>query len=636
LSGLDTFWGFKYYNQYVVADLENSILVDATVNYKNNPAFTQDIIQFNLNKTNFNPTIPVTKNLQTLFMSSVSVILPESDQVVFKPLLVSGKESELMPISVVYDGLNPRQILSYFKPDDNPKVLAAEIFGPSPENPFHMIAVGDTDFIYDAFWTSSRTILDQTYFTPLFNNADFLLNSLDYLSGETNLLGLRGKNIRQRPFSDIEMQRKLDLLSFKIKEEEIFEKIDDTKKGLEEIINKRTFENREIFTADELAIIGNIRKKLDQLRAELAQIRLQTNADTQRVETIVKLINIFAVPSFICLIWLLCLLFSHSKNRSKTKMHFDADLAKLSLFGLVVLLLGCLSVYYANRSDIQAYEDHLLFPDLSKKINDVHQIVIKNHTGQLTFVNDQGEWKLQNGIGLPVYQDRIRHFLRTLMSGRFYEKKSDKAQNLYLFGLQPVETEGSPNIRLELLNDKNELLESLEVGTYNLDLGRGSKAAYVKFDNLFQVWLAEIDFIDLTPNPDEWTYSTIWNLRFGRLVACQNVTRPDKLSNLARELLNTHFLEVADNLSEPKLLRDLELKTEYVDKIHLRFYESDGNIWLEYVFPTDMSQDQLQIFSKYVTKRFLKIDPQQWEKIKYVTNFEQTGSRSSQKSSDNR
>jgi hypothetical protein len=119
-------------------------------------------------------------------------------------------------------------------------------------------------------------------------------------------------------------------------------------------------------------------------------------------------------------------------------------------------------------------------------------------------------------------------------------------------------------------------------------------------------------------------------------VACQNVTRPDKLSNLARELLNTHFLEVADNLSEPKLLRDLELKTEYVDKIHLRFYESDGNIWLEYVFPTDMSQDQLQIFSKYVTKRFLKIDPQQWEKIKYVTNFEQTGSRSSQKSSDNR
>lgn len=55
LNGLDKFWGFRFYNELVVADLDNSITVDATKNYSTNPVFTQDVVQFVAPASSMNP-----------------------------------------------------------------------------------------------------------------------------------------------------------------------------------------------------------------------------------------------------------------------------------------------------------------------------------------------------------------------------------------------------------------------------------------------------------------------------------------------------------------------------------------------------------------------------------------------------
>lgn len=46
-------WGFRFLDNMVVADLGNSSTIDAT-NFKDNPTFTQDLIQFYLKEPNFN------------------------------------------------------------------------------------------------------------------------------------------------------------------------------------------------------------------------------------------------------------------------------------------------------------------------------------------------------------------------------------------------------------------------------------------------------------------------------------------------------------------------------------------------------------------------------------------------------
>ena len=621
LNGLDEFWGIKFYNEYVVADLDNSITVDATSNYKNNPAFTQDIIQFKLKKENFNPSHPVTKGLNSILMSSVSVILPASNNIDFVPLLQASQNSSLMPIKVVYDGLNPRQVLTYFKADDNPKILAAAVHGKNPDNQFNMIVVGDTDFIYDNFWTTSQTILERNFFIPLFNNADFILNSLDYLTNNSNLLDLRGKSARNREFTDIEKRRKQNVFQYKIKEEEIFDRINQVKNQLQEIWNKRDFEEREIFTADELALISGIRKQLDELRQELSVVRVQANRDIANIAMTVKFINIFMLPLILSFALLVFLWLKKGRQNYRVPFKFNRALLKISLTAAVILLAGIISVYYANRSDIQKYEDKPLFPELPKQINQVQSIVIKTHDNILHFVNKDGIWKLSEQPDFPVFQERIRSFLSALMEARFYEKKSDKAENLALFGLQPIESENSPNTRIELLDADNKPILNFEVGQYNLDLGRGSNAAYIKFDGKFQVWLAEVDFIDLSPDWQQWTYSRIWDLRFGRLESINGENNPDKLADVMKYLLNTDFISSTLQLDKPNKLLSLDIKAEQGNKFKLNFYKDNERFWVQYDFDNKIRGKHLQFYAPYVKDHFLEISAKNWELIKNAANF---------------
>ena len=112
LGELSRLWHFNYFPEAVVADLGNSITVDATTDYKNNPNFTQDIIQFAPRGNNLNRSEPETARLKSILFASASVLKPDSSGAVdFVPLIKAGNNSALMPADVVRRGMNPSDIL---------------------------------------------------------------------------------------------------------------------------------------------------------------------------------------------------------------------------------------------------------------------------------------------------------------------------------------------------------------------------------------------------------------------------------------------------------------------------------------------------------------------------------------------
>ncbi|MBQ8870051.1 MAG: Gldg family protein [Alphaproteobacteria bacterium] len=620
LGDLSSFWGIRFYHEYIIADLDNSIMVDATSNYKNNPAYTQDIIQFKLKKENLNPKHIITKNLKSLLFSSAAIVLPvESADIDFVPLLQASSISSLMPNKVVYDGLNPRQVLAYFKADNNPKIIAATVHGKSASNQFNMVVVADTDFIYNDFWAKSEMIMDENHFIDLFDNADFILNSLDYLTNNTDLMNLRGKSATNREFKDIERLRKLNMFEYKLKEEEIFNQIEVVKHQLDEIWNKKNFEERETFTADELAIISSIRKNMDGLRKQLSLVRTKVHKDIENLGIKIKIINIFAIPLFLSL---LLILSSISKKRKQVKYNgdfvFNRPLLKLIGFAFSVLFVGIISVYISNQSDIQKYEGKLIFENLKDKINEIENISIKTNENELNFVKNDNIWELSQDKNLPVYQERIRSFLSALLEARFYEKKSDKAQNLALFGLQPIDIPNSPNTRIELRDKDNKLIEAFEVGKYDIDLGRGSKAAYIKFDNMFQVWLAEVDFVDLSANKTDWTYSYIWNLRYGRLESVNDNKDPKTIANVMKVILNTPLIKTTESLEGAQKIYTLKIRAENYNEINIDFYELNDDIWIKYDFIGHINSHHLQFFKKYANGLFFGISKDSLELIRHA------------------
>ena len=227
LSCLDSFWGFRFNTQKVVADLTNSLTVDATNNYRTNPTFTQDVLQFILKQRNFNKQAPEMMQLNEILFASASVIEPlEKANVAFTPLISASLNSQLMPALAAQRSVSPERLLQNFQPDVEDKVLAAKIVSLDEKRPYQVIAVADTDMLYDSFWATSQVVLDKTYVVPLLDNVNFVLNSLESLIGEdVNLIGLRGKNARRRSFENVEKMRRDNERNYKVKEAEIDETI---------------------------------------------------------------------------------------------------------------------------------------------------------------------------------------------------------------------------------------------------------------------------------------------------------------------------------------------------------------------------------------------------------------------------
>lgn len=115
-----------------------------------------------------------------------------------------------------------------------------------------------------------------------------------------------------------------------------------------------------------------------------------------------------------------------------------------------------------------------------------------------------------------------------MLEARYYEKRTADPEYLAGFGLTPPEAPGSRSIRVILRRDNRQILTDFEVGDFNIDIGRGTRGAYLKFPGQFQVWLARADFIDLSVDWRDWTYSTLWNLRFGRIADTDKSMPPNR------------------------------------------------------------------------------------------------------------
>lgn len=611
-------WGFKFYNNSVIADLGNSSQI--TVETADYSGTTQDLIQFYLPRESFFSDLPETANLKRILTTSASVFTPLKDaSVYFVPLIKAGQLSQLMPATVVTRNLHPAEILRRFKADSYPKYIAARIISQKQDKPFDLIVVGDSDLLYDSFWTKSTQISGRDYNIPLLDNANFVLNALDALSGNTALVSLRGKSKLHRPFTVLEQQQKESLRQFKIKEKDIFDEIGHIKAGLQEIWSKKDFEKRQNFTPDELSIINKIKANLEQKRRELYTIRLELNHNMQQAEFWVKLADIYLIPTLIFLA-LLVLRLRKAKLKKPSLPQFNRRFALLFALSVFCLALGFCSILFLPEKDVPSYENQPLFPELKKEINNVAQIKLQNKDSELLFIKENGLWTLSQQPSFLVNQNRIKSFLSALIQASFYEKKAGKIENLPRFGLLPLNDPDSKTILIELDNANQKPILSFEVGDYNISLGRGASGAYIRFPEQFQVWLAAVELIDLNMDYHYWTYSNLWNLQFGRFSSVNNQNNVDYIADIISLFLNTPLQPTSETITEkPNLI--LNISGEYFTDLEISFYKQEQKDYVQFKFNQIKDNAVLQSFVKSTQNKFFALSSADMEKIKNAVSI---------------
>ncbi len=252
------------------------------------------------------------------------------------PLIETSKNSMRVTKSAIQFGDDPQKLIESFVSGGEKLMIAARVNGPAksaypdgkpkaetpadgskPEEkkdaadagalkeskgPINVIVVADADLLHDRWWTRSQNFFGQRIATPTADNNGFVLNALENMSGNNDLISLRGRGNSVRPFDKInEIRREADK-RFLAKEKELEDKLKDLKSKLAELQKGGGKD------ADAPILTEQLRKdKADFIEQqvatakELRRVKHERNQEIESLGTKLKLIDTFLVPLLVIL-----------------------------------------------------------------------------------------------------------------------------------------------------------------------------------------------------------------------------------------------------------------------------------------------------------------------------------------------
>lgn len=243
--------------------------------------------------------------------------LADDASATLSPLIVSSAESALLSADQLRFMPDPDGLRRNYAADADTYMIAARIQGNvksafeggPPEDAeaggehlnesaagINVIAVGDVDMLTDRFWVQVQNFFGQRLASAFANNGDFVFNALDNLTGDSDLISIRGRASYRRPFDRVEeLTRKADE-QFRTTEERLQEELAQTEKRLGELQANRDDENTLIVSDEQRAEIEQFLEQKLRIRKELRQVRRNLDKDIKQLGTRLKAINIAAMP----------------------------------------------------------------------------------------------------------------------------------------------------------------------------------------------------------------------------------------------------------------------------------------------------------------------------------------------------
>lgn len=321
-------WGIETPRTHVIGDLSGAWRVRAS---------PQDRVQavdyvawFTLDRGAISRDDPAVAQLESVtFASAGEVRRREGAAIEMVPLILSSDRSAAIAVERVRQNPEPARILAEFVPDGQRRVLLARFRGtlasafplgppedadrpadmpahlPRSSGPANIVVGNDADILEDRFWVRVQDFFGQQVATPFSGNGALVVNLLDALAGGDALLGLRSRGEALRPFTLIERMRRDAEAQFRQRERALAERLQATENRLRELRQGSGGQAQAAISAETEAEIARAREEILRTRAELRAVQRALRQDIERVETLLRLANIFAVPALLVVLALL-------------------------------------------------------------------------------------------------------------------------------------------------------------------------------------------------------------------------------------------------------------------------------------------------------------------------------------------
>ena len=338
LKKLFAAWGIQYDKNKVLGDRIGAQRVSAGRDSLGRPVITDYIAWVTLQDDQVKRNDVVTGELEKITVAT-SGFIQKADGASYEmdPLLTSSAEAMAIKVSQVNKDPEPAKLLRDFKAADKPFVVGARISGmfksAFPDGPpkdkirdeirearikreedvaatqkhlkasekrANMIVVADTDLLADSFWVRVQDFFGQRVPVPIANNADLLINAVDNMAGTASLIGLRSRGVSSRPFHTVDAMKRDAELRYRAKEQGLLEKLKEIEGKLQDLQTKETKAGKTvILSADQQTAIENFRRESVTLRKELRAVQLSLRQDIDKLDAVLKAINVGLVPALV-------------------------------------------------------------------------------------------------------------------------------------------------------------------------------------------------------------------------------------------------------------------------------------------------------------------------------------------------
>ncbi|MEI8234877.1 MAG: GldG family protein [Verrucomicrobiota bacterium] len=318
-------WGLKFDSTQVVADM----------NYLARTSRGRAPGVLALNEEAFSKEDAVTADASDLFMAFPGAFSGTPAQGLKETVLIrSSKNAQL--VSPMSAQMSPEDVLKEFVPANKEFPLAIRLTGKfktafpegapkasadakddkkteapvaglkesAQENT--VILVGDSDMLQNqiAVMEQQNPLGGGRMVLPANGNLAFAENAVEALTGDSNLIAVRSRATRERPFTVVQRMQEAASASYRDKIKELEGSLMDTQSKLNELQQHRQASGdksaqRFILSPEQQAELENFRKTEASVKMQLKDVRRNLRAKTDALENGLKWLNIAGMPALV-------------------------------------------------------------------------------------------------------------------------------------------------------------------------------------------------------------------------------------------------------------------------------------------------------------------------------------------------
>jgi ABC-type uncharacterized transport system involved in gliding motility auxiliary subunit len=346
-------WGVSYDANKVVADRARAQRVQVSTDPRNPVADYP--IWLHLTKEDFNQYDPVTANLQTLNLASAGTLKAAAKaSTTFTPLVSSSDQANLLDAAQVRFNPRPQDLLADVLPTGERYTIAARITGPAntafplgppidtsapqagapappPSSPqirvsrgaINLIVMADSDIFDDRFWVRVENLFGNRVAAPFADNAAFVINAVENLTGSSDLISLRTRATNDRPFTVVRDLQAQAQARYQQETDTLQQRLTDTEQQLHDVEQGGSTNgqptNSTTLTPQQLAAVERFRRELAQTRTALRDMQHNLRKDIDTLGDTLAFINILLIPLILSLVALLVA----AMRRRRRAHHFE-------------------------------------------------------------------------------------------------------------------------------------------------------------------------------------------------------------------------------------------------------------------------------------------------------------------------